>query len=127
MRISPWHTSPHSPSHSLTAATNALELQATYEDVFEPRSTDLEEYLQQVHEMTVTTAISRAQEELQLAFQRYMDDSLQQQWAAAKRQLLEGAMPFGALTLSPGPTAPSTATGTTPLSTPCIIMCMCKY
>lgn len=64
--------------------------------------------------MTVMTAISRAQDELQRTYQRYMDDSLQQQWAAAKRQLLEGAMPFGALTLSPGPTAPSSATGVLP-------------
>ncbi len=79
--------------------------------MLEPRSADLDEYLEQVHEMTVTTAISRAQEELQRTFQRYMDESLQQQWAAAKRQLLEGAMPYGALTMSPGPSAPSAATG----------------
>lgn len=51
---------PPTPPHSLTAATNALELQATYEDVFEPRSADLEEYLQQVLRGTGTTPYARS-------------------------------------------------------------------
>ena len=42
---------------SLDRALQTVELKPTYEDVFQVEGSSLEEYLQQVHEMTVVTAI----------------------------------------------------------------------
>lgn len=41
----------------LSRALQTFELRPTYEDVFQVEGSSVEEYLQQVHEMTVITAI----------------------------------------------------------------------
>ncbi len=40
-----------------TQELQALELRPTYEDVFQAEASTVEEYLQQVHQMTVISAI----------------------------------------------------------------------
>ena len=43
--------------YSLDRALQTVELKPTYEDVFQAESSSVEEFLQQMHEMTVVTAI----------------------------------------------------------------------
>mmetsp|Transcript_19713 Transcript_19713/g.59561 ORF Transcript_19713/g.59561 Transcript_19713/m.59561 type:complete len:809 (-) Transcript_19713:69-2495(-) len=71
-----------------------LELQPSHEDVFtEPTTVD--EYLQQVHESTVVSAIQEAQRQTDDTFQQFMNDSLQAHWQQAKRRLLDSMLPSG--------------------------------
>ena len=42
---------------SLDRALQTVDLKPTYEDIFQAESSSVEEYLQQMHEMTVITAI----------------------------------------------------------------------
>lgn len=72
-----------------------LELRPTHEDVFQSQPSTVDEYLQQVHESTVVTAIQEAQRQTDDTFQQFMADSLQVNWQRAKRRLLDSMLPSG--------------------------------
>ncbi|KAK9915316.1 hypothetical protein WJX75_007541 [Coccomyxa subellipsoidea] len=87
-------------SRKLTRALQTFELRPTYEDVLPVESTSVEEYLEQMHELTTITAIQEAQRDTISAFEEYMDACMTADWAADKRALFDAALPDTAM---PGP------------------------
>lgn len=122
-----------------------MELKTSYEDVFQVESSSVDEYLQQVHEMTVVTAIQvrrksqstrkgmqrvdccrqtycagllprsgthvqffgaqEAQQESVAAFNSFMSECMESDWAACKRQFFDASVPERALTNAAGPSS----------------------
>lgn len=112
-------------SSRLTQDISGLELQPNVEDVFDLEPTSVEEYLKQVEESTVLSAIQEAQQESVALFDNYMTDCMLQDWAADKRQLFGLLAPYtGAQPGTPGTAAAGTpaktgfARGGTPVPAP---------
>ncbi|KAI8559056.1 hypothetical protein RHMOL_Rhmol04G0145500 [Rhododendron molle] len=67
----------------------SFELKTTFEDVFPAEATSVEEYLQQVHEMAMVSAIQEAQKDNISSFNDYMMTVLQEDWQKEKRDFLQ--------------------------------------
>ncbi|WIA20103.1 hypothetical protein OEZ85_005959 [Tetradesmus obliquus] len=74
-----------------------LELQPTLEDVFHADTTSVEDYLQQIQDMTILTAIQEAQQDTIMSFERYMSDCMNRDWANDKAGLFSSVAPFTGL------------------------------
>ncbi|MCO5566899.1 hypothetical protein L7F22_020582 [Adiantum nelumboides] len=72
----------------LTRDLKSFELKTSFEDVFPVEATTVEEYLQQVHEMTMLSAIQEAQRNNIRAFNDYMMKALEDDWQKEKRDFL---------------------------------------
>ncbi|XVF31297.1 hypothetical protein REPUB_Repub16aG0133800 [Reevesia pubescens] len=59
-------------AEQLTRDLKSFELKTTFEDVFPAEATSVEEYLQQVHEMAMVSAIQEAQKDNLRSFNDYM-------------------------------------------------------
>mmetsp|Transcript_43856 Transcript_43856/g.139751 ORF Transcript_43856/g.139751 Transcript_43856/m.139751 type:complete len:880 (+) Transcript_43856:120-2759(+) len=65
-----------------------FELKTTYDDVLPVEATTVDEYLRQVHEMSILSAIAEAQQDTLVGFDDYMADCIEQDWAKEKRLLM---------------------------------------
>ncbi|WIA40386.1 hypothetical protein OEZ86_013748 [Tetradesmus obliquus] len=74
-----------------------LELQPTLEDVFHADTTSVEDYLQQIQDMTILTAIQEAQQDTIMSFESYMSDCMNRDWANDKAGLFSSVAPFTGL------------------------------
>ncbi|EFJ19806.1 hypothetical protein SELMODRAFT_177656 [Selaginella moellendorffii] len=72
----------------LARELKAFELKTSFEDVFPVEATTVEEYLQQVHEMSMLTAILNSQRDNVRSFDDYMMKSLEDDWQKEKREFL---------------------------------------
>ncbi|KAK9828502.1 hypothetical protein WJX72_000423 [[Myrmecia] bisecta] len=105
-------------TRKLTRALQTFELKPTYEDVFEVETSTVEEYLQQMHQMTVITAIQDAQRDTMHAFEEYMDECMEADWAAEKRQLFDEVMPSNGLRPGAIPSGYASSYAPTPIRSP---------
>ncbi|KAI3956547.1 hypothetical protein MKW92_041078 [Papaver armeniacum] len=76
-------------------------LKTKFEDVFPAEATSVEEYLQQVHEMTMVTAIQEAQKDNVRSFNDYMVKVLED-WQKEKWDFLQGLSRFSTLPRASG-------------------------
>ncbi|KFK34970.1 hypothetical protein AALP_AA5G217400 [Arabis alpina] len=74
----------------LSRDLKSFELKTTFEDVFPAETTSVEEYLQQVHEMAVVSAIQVAQKDNVRSFNDYMLKVLEEDCRKEKRDFLQG-------------------------------------
>ncbi|KAG0576106.1 hypothetical protein KC19_5G056000 [Ceratodon purpureus] len=72
----------------LTRDLKSFELKTSFEDVFPVEATSVEEYLQQVHEMAMVSAIQEAQRDNLRSFHSYMLKVVEDDWAKEKRDFL---------------------------------------
>uniref|UniRef100_A0A7I4E781 Nuclear pore protein n=1 Tax=Physcomitrium patens TaxID=3218 RepID=A0A7I4E781_PHYPA len=72
----------------LTRDLKSFELKTSFEDVFPVEATSVEEYLQQVHEMAMVSAIQEAQRDNLRSFDSYMLKVLEDDWMKEKREFL---------------------------------------
>lgn len=76
-------------AEQLTRDLKSFELKTTFEDVFPAEATSVEEYLQQVHEMAMVSAIQEAQKDNLRSFNDYMMTVLEEDWQKEKRDFLQ--------------------------------------
>ncbi|KAL1569392.1 Nuclear pore complex protein nup93a [Salvia divinorum] len=76
-------------AEQLARDLKSFELKTTFEDVFPAEATTVEEYLQQVHEMTMLSAVQEAQKDNLRSFNDYMMSVLQEDWQKEKRDFLQ--------------------------------------
>ncbi|KAE9455900.1 hypothetical protein C3L33_12198, partial [Rhododendron williamsianum] len=76
-------------AEQLARDLKSFELKTTFEDVFPAEATSVEEYLQQVHEMAMVSAIQEAQKDNISSFNDYMMTVLQEDWQKEKRDFLQ--------------------------------------
>ncbi|GMH20171.1 hypothetical protein Nepgr_022012 [Nepenthes gracilis] len=76
-------------AEQLARDLKSFELKTTYEDVFPAEATTVEEYLQQIHEMTMLSAIQEAQKDNVRSFDDYMMKVLEDDWQKEKRNFLQ--------------------------------------
>lgn len=76
-------------AEQLARDLKSFELKTTYEDVFPSEATSVEEYLQQVHEMAMVSAIQEAQKDNLRSFNDYMIKVLEEDWQKEKRDFLQ--------------------------------------
>ncbi|KAK4757373.1 hypothetical protein SAY87_018674 [Trapa incisa] len=67
----------------------SFELKTTFEDVFPAEATSLEEYLQQVHEMAIVSAIQEAQKDNIRSFSDHMVKVLEDDWQKEKHDFMQ--------------------------------------
>ncbi|CAH9134907.1 unnamed protein product [Cuscuta epithymum] len=67
----------------------SFELKTTFEDVFPAEATTVEEYLQQIHEMAMVSAVQEAQKDNLKNFNDYMMTVLEEDWQKEKRNFLQ--------------------------------------
>ncbi|KAG6477730.1 hypothetical protein ZIOFF_061161 [Zingiber officinale] len=67
----------------------SFELKTTFEDVFPSEATNVEEYLQQVHEMAMVSSIQEAQKDNLRSFNEHMMRVLEEDWQKEKREFLQ--------------------------------------
>jgi len=72
----------------LSRDLKSFELKTTFEDVFPAETTSVEEYLQQVHEMAMVSAIQEAQKDNVRSFNNYMLKVLEEDCIKEKRDFL---------------------------------------
>ncbi|CAK9155582.1 unnamed protein product [Ilex paraguariensis] len=75
-------------AEQLARDLKSFELKTTFEDVFPAEATSVEEYLQQVHEMAIVSAVQEAQKDNLRSFNDYMMSVLQEDWQKEKRDFL---------------------------------------
>ncbi|KAL6534642.1 Nuclear pore complex protein nup93a [Orobanche gracilis] len=75
-------------AEQLARDLKSFELKTTFEDVFPAEATTVEEYLQQVHEMTMLSAVQEAQKDNIRSFDNYMMSVLEEDWHKEKRDFL---------------------------------------
>lgn len=93
-------------TNRLTQDVTSLEIAPTVEDVFHAETAgSVEDYLRQVEEASILSAISEAQQDTVNAFEAFMDDCMARDWAANKRQL------FGLIAPHTGSTGAAAAGG----------------
>ncbi|BBN03469.1 nuclear pore complex protein Nup93 [Marchantia polymorpha subsp. ruderalis] len=80
----------------LTRDLKSFELKTTFEDVFPVEATSVEEYLQQVHEMSMISAIQEAHKDNVRNFDDYMLKIMEDDWQKEKRDFLSNLsrLPF---------------------------------
>ncbi|KAL6509042.1 Nuclear pore complex protein nup93a [Orobanche gracilis] len=76
-------------AEQLARDLKSFELKTTFEDVFPAEATTVEEYLQQVHEMTMLSAVQEAQKDNIRSFNNYMMSVLEEDWHKEKRDFLQ--------------------------------------
>ncbi|CAO2822242.1 unnamed protein product [Amaranthus hypochondriacus] len=76
-------------AEQLARDLKSFELKTTYEDVFPTEATTVEEYLQQVHEMAMLSAIQESQKDNLRNFNDYMMKVLEDDWQKEKRDFLQ--------------------------------------
>ncbi|XP_010545067.1 PREDICTED: nuclear pore complex protein NUP93A [Tarenaya hassleriana] len=76
-------------AEQLARDLKSFELKTTFEDVFPAEATSVEEYLQQVHEMAMVSAIQEAQKDNVRSFNDYMMRVLEEDWRKEKRDFLQ--------------------------------------
>ncbi|KAL4354042.1 hypothetical protein GQ457_06G024830 [Hibiscus cannabinus] len=76
-------------AEQLTRDLKSFELKTTFEDVFPAEATSVEEYLQQVHEMAMVSAIQEAQKDNLRSFNDSMMKVLEEDWQKEKRDFLQ--------------------------------------
>ncbi|XAR68488.1 hypothetical protein NMG60_11003624 [Bertholletia excelsa] len=76
-------------AEQLARDLKSFEIKTTFEDVFPVEATSVEEYLQQVHEMAVVSAIQEAQKDNLRSFNDYMMTVLEEDWQKEKRDFLQ--------------------------------------
>ncbi|KAL6540528.1 Nuclear pore complex protein nup93a [Orobanche minor] len=76
-------------AEQLARDLKSFELKTTFEDVFPAEATTVEEYLQQVHEMTMLSAVQEAQKDNVRSFNNYMMSVLEEDWHKEKRDFLQ--------------------------------------
>ncbi|CAN8286976.1 unnamed protein product [Cochlearia groenlandica] len=76
-------------AEQLARDLKSFELKTTFEDVFPAEATSVEEYLQQVHEMAMVSAIQEAQKDNVRSFNDYMMKVLEDDWRKEKRDFLQ--------------------------------------
>ncbi|KAK6244206.1 hypothetical protein QUC31_010615 [Theobroma cacao] len=76
-------------AEQLTRDLKSFELKTTFEDVFPAEATSVEEYLQQVHEIAMVSAIQEAQKDNLRSFNDYMMKVLEEDWQNEKRDFLQ--------------------------------------
>ncbi|KAI8465435.1 MAG: Nup93/Nic96-domain-containing protein [Monoraphidium minutum] len=74
-----------------------LELAPTVADVFAGDGATVDEYLAQIQEMSILTAIQEAQQDSILSFERQLDEATARDWAADKGRLLGAVAPYTGL------------------------------
>ncbi|XP_051142218.1 nuclear pore complex protein NUP93A [Andrographis paniculata] len=76
-------------AEQLARDLKSFELKTTFEDVFPAEATTVEEYLQQVHEMAMISAVQEAQKDNLRSFNDYMMSVLEDDWQKEKRDFLQ--------------------------------------
>ncbi|KAG6694262.1 hypothetical protein I3842_09G039700 [Carya illinoinensis] len=76
-------------AEQLARDLKSFELKTTFKDVFPAEATSVEEYLQQVHEMAMVSAIQEAQKDNLRSFNDYMMKVLEEDWQKEKRDFLQ--------------------------------------
>lgn len=76
-------------AEQLARDLKSFELKTTFEDVFPTEATSVEEYLQQVHEVAMVSAIQEAQTDNLRSFNDYMMKVLEEDWQKEKRDFLQ--------------------------------------
>ncbi|KAA8518129.1 hypothetical protein F0562_015603 [Nyssa sinensis] len=76
-------------AEQLARDLKSFELKTTFEDVFPAEATSVEEYLQQVHEMAMVSAVQEAQKDNLRSFNDYMMKVLEEDWQKEKRDFLQ--------------------------------------
>ncbi|KAL9674528.1 hypothetical protein QQ045_030800 [Rhodiola kirilowii] len=76
-------------AEQLARDLKSFELKTTIEDVFPSEATSIEEYLQQVHEMAMVSAVQEAQKDNLKGFNDYMMKVLEEDWQKEKRDFLQ--------------------------------------
>ncbi|KAJ4706376.1 Nuclear pore protein [Melia azedarach] len=98
-------------AEQLARDLKSFELKTTFEDVFPAEATSVEEYLQQVHEIAMVSAIQEAQKDNVRSFNDYMMKVLEEDWQKEKRDFLQSlsrisSLPKTNMIESPGGTLP---------------------
>lgn len=75
-------------AEQLARDLKSFELKTTFEDVFPAEATSVEEYLQQVREMAMVSAVQEAQKDNLRNFSDYMMTVLEDDWQKEKRDFL---------------------------------------
>eukprot|EP01018_Ginkgo_biloba_P022309 Gb_32484 [translate_table: standard] len=75
-------------AEQLTRDLKSFELKTSFEDVFPVEAASVEEYLQQVHEMAMLSAVQEAQRDNLRSFDDYMLQVLEDDWQKEKRDFL---------------------------------------
>ncbi|XP_037494978.1 nuclear pore complex protein NUP93A isoform X2 [Jatropha curcas] len=99
-------------AEQLARDLKSFELKTTFEDVFPAEATSVEEYLQQVHEMAMVSAVQEAQKDNLRSFNDYMMKVLEEDWQKEKRDFLQSLSRISTL---PKVNAVDTRTGGTRL------------
>ncbi|KAK3039611.1 LOW QUALITY PROTEIN: hypothetical protein RJ639_027202 [Escallonia herrerae] len=76
-------------AEQLARDLKSFELKTTFEDVFPTEAASVEEYLQQVHEMAMVSAVQEAQKDNVRSFNDYMMSVLEDDWQKEKRDFLQ--------------------------------------
>ncbi|KAI4300811.1 hypothetical protein L6164_034145 [Bauhinia variegata] len=76
-------------AEQLARDLKSFELKTTFEDVFPAEATSVEEYLQQVHEMAMVSAIQEAQKDNLRSFNDHMMKVLEEDWQKERRDFLQ--------------------------------------
>ncbi|KAJ8646306.1 hypothetical protein MRB53_008054 [Persea americana] len=84
-------------AEQLARDLKSFELKTTFEDVFPAEATSVEEYLQQVHEMAMVSAVQEAQKDNLRSFNDYMIKVLEDDWQKEKRDFLQSLSRLSAL------------------------------
>ncbi|KAJ7972191.1 Nuclear pore protein [Quillaja saponaria] len=76
-------------AEQLARDLKSFELKTTFEDVFPAEATSVEDYLQQVHEMAMVSAVQEAQKDKLRSFSDYMMKVLEEDWQKEKRDFIQ--------------------------------------
>lgn len=79
----------------LSKALSNFEMKATYEDVYQTQQPNVDEYLRHVQQATLLSAIHEAQKDAASAFDDFMDQCIQSDWARDREKLVHTIMPVG--------------------------------
>ncbi|KAK9812585.1 hypothetical protein WJX73_010575 [Symbiochloris irregularis] len=92
-------------SQKISRELQAFELRPSYVDVAHAGTGSLEEYLQQLHEMSMINTIKEAQRHSEASFEDFMAQCRQQEWAAAKREMFGVGTGAGPISIPRSPNA----------------------
>ncbi|GBG69349.1 hypothetical protein CBR_g4043 [Chara braunii] len=82
----------------LTRDLRTFELKTTFEDICPVEASTVEEYLQQLHEMTMLSAIQESQKETLQSFEDYISHVAEADWQREKRNFLQSLSRLPSLT-----------------------------
>ncbi|PIA48340.1 hypothetical protein AQUCO_01400741v1 [Aquilegia coerulea] len=84
-------------AEQLARDLKSFELKTTFEDVFPAEATSVEEYLQQVHEMAMVSAVQEAQKDNLRSFNDHMLHVMEEDWQKEKLDFLQSLSRFSTL------------------------------